>query len=49
MISSCKSAGVEALVAECARHRVDMDFVELRTSDGFILGNHTRVREQPRT
>jgi hypothetical protein len=48
VISSCNSAAVEALVAECARHRVDMDFVELRTPDGFILGNHTRVREQAR-
>lgn len=30
VISSCKSAAVEALVADCARHRIDMEFVELR-------------------
>jgi hypothetical protein len=47
VVSSRKSTAVEALVAECARHRVDMEFFEIQQPDGFILGNHTRVREQP--
>jgi hypothetical protein len=49
VISSCKSSAVEALVSEFARYRIDMDFVELRAPDSYILGNHTRVREQPAT
>lgn len=47
VISSSKLDTVQTLVSECARHRVDMEFGEIRQPDGFILGNHTRVREQP--
>jgi len=45
VISSSKSADVQNLVAECARYRVDTEFIEIRQPDGFLLGSHTRVRE----
>jgi hypothetical protein len=48
VISSSKLPTVEALVAACARHRVDVEFIDLRLKpDEFIFGNRTRVREQP--
>lgn len=43
VISSCNSDAVEGLVSECAQHRVDMEFIEVRQPDGFLLGSHTRV------
>ncbi len=46
VISSGKLDSVQTVVAECTRHRIDMEFVNLRRPDGFILVNHTRVREQ---
>jgi hypothetical protein len=49
VISSCKSDAVQALVAACNRYRVDMEFIQIRQPDGFIIGNHTRVREQTPT
>jgi hypothetical protein len=47
VISSCKSDHVPKLVSECAQHRVDMEFIEIRQPDGFLLGSHTRVWEPP--
>jgi hypothetical protein len=46
VISSSRSAGVEALVAECARFRVDAEFIDLRMRpDEFIFGDRTRMWE----
>jgi hypothetical protein len=47
VISSCKSDAVQALAAGCARYRVDMEFIEMRRADGFLLGSHTRVWQRP--
>jgi len=48
VISSSKRPAVEALVAECARFKVDVEFIDLRPRpDEFIFGNRTRVLEQP--
>jgi hypothetical protein len=45
VISPCKSDDVQKLVSECARYGVDMEFIEIKEPDGFLLGSHTRVRE----
>lgn len=47
VISSKDDPAIHALVAECARHRVDVEFITIREPNGFIFGNHTRVREHP--
>jgi hypothetical protein len=48
VISSSKTDAVQALVAECARFQVDVEFIDLRLRpDEFIFGNRTRVWEQP--
>ena len=44
VISSSKDGAVDALVAECARFQVDVEFINLRMRpDEFIFGNRTRV------
>lgn len=45
VISSRRSDSVQRLLSKCARHRVDMEFIEIRQPDGFLLGSHTRVCE----
>jgi hypothetical protein len=47
VISSSANTAVETLVAECARFKVDVEFVDLRLRpDEFLFGNRTRVLEQ---
>lgn len=47
VISSKEDTSVQSLAAEYAGYRVDMEFITIRQRDGFIHGNHTRVRKQP--
>jgi hypothetical protein len=47
VISSSELPTVETLVAECARFKVVVEFVDLRLRpDEFLFGNRTRVLEQ---
>lgn len=47
VISSSQSDAVQTLVTMCARYRVDMEFIEIRQPDGFLVGSHVRIQEQP--
>jgi len=47
VISPKRDASLQTLVTACARYRVDMEPITIRKPDGFIFGNHTRVRELP--
>jgi hypothetical protein len=48
VIASSESPAIEALVAECARFQMDVEFIDLRLRpDEFIFGNRTRVWERP--
>ena len=47
VISPKRDASLQILVNAYARYRVDMEFITIRKPDGFIFGNHTRVRELP--
>lgn len=44
VISSCKHPSVESLARKYARHKIDVEFIEIRGPDSFIFGMRDRVR-----